>query len=261
MANIPGNTDSNTENNIQNDTENDTEDGSPDNESIEYDEPLTQAELEKLDELLMVLAERQEAETEAELESILSVSELDGFMTAIASGPEDIDAPEWFAAIFSGEPPELEADEQVQLAFDLMLRHLRNIEAILADDPAEFEPLFAFDEIDDEEVEMPEEWCMGYLRGVSLRGESWERLWDDEPEALTAIALFGTSEGWDELERLDTETLTGFREMVPATVRMIHDYWQTVRNIPGTQRREEPKIGRNDPCPCGSGRKHKQCCM
>ena len=22
-----------------------------------------------------------------------------------------------------------------------------------------------------------------------------------------------------------------------------------------------PKIGRNDPCPCGSGRKYKRCCM
>ena len=25
--------------------------------------------------------------------------------------------------------------------------------------------------------------------------------------------------------------------------------------------REAPKVGRNDPCPCGSGRKYKQCCM
>jgi hypothetical protein len=24
-------------------------------------------------------------------------------------------------------------------------------------------------------------------------------------------------------------------------------------------RRSEPKVGRNDPCPCGSGRKHKKC--
>ncbi len=25
-------------------------------------------------------------------------------------------------------------------------------------------------------------------------------------------------------------------------------------------RRESPKIGRNDPCPCGSGKKYKKCC-
>ena len=28
-----------------------------------------------------------------------------------------------------------------------------------------------------------------------------------------------------------------------------------------TVRRESPKIGRNDPCPCGSGKKYKNCCM
>ena len=25
--------------------------------------------------------------------------------------------------------------------------------------------------------------------------------------------------------------------------------------------RDVPKIGRNDPCPCGSGRKYKKCCL
>ena len=27
-----------------------------------------------------------------------------------------------------------------------------------------------------------------------------------------------------------------------------------------TVRRAAPKIGRNDPCPCGSGKKYKHCC-
>ncbi|MDV2479406.1 MAG: SEC-C metal-binding domain-containing protein, partial [bacterium] len=29
---------------------------------------------------------------------------------------------------------------------------------------------------------------------------------------------------------------------------------------PETYRREGPKIGRNEPCPCGSGKKYKRCC-
>ena len=29
---------------------------------------------------------------------------------------------------------------------------------------------------------------------------------------------------------------------------------------PETFRREQPKVGRNDPCPCGSGKKYKNCC-
>ena len=31
-------------------------------------------------------------------------------------------------------------------------------------------------------------------------------------------------------------------------------------NKPETYRREQPKVGRNDPCPCGSGKKYKNCC-
>ena len=29
----------------------------------------------------------------------------------------------------------------------------------------------------------------------------------------------------------------------------------------GTVKRTKPKIGRNDPCPCGSGKKYKKCCL
>jgi preprotein translocase subunit SecA len=29
---------------------------------------------------------------------------------------------------------------------------------------------------------------------------------------------------------------------------------------PSTVRRVQPKVGRNDPCPCGSGKKYKRCC-
>jgi preprotein translocase subunit SecA len=29
------------------------------------------------------------------------------------------------------------------------------------------------------------------------------------------------------------------------------------RTIPGSNRR----VGRNEPCPCGSGKKYKQCCL
>jgi preprotein translocase subunit SecA len=31
--------------------------------------------------------------------------------------------------------------------------------------------------------------------------------------------------------------------------------------VPPTQRTAPAKVGRNDPCPCGSGKKYKKCCM
>ena len=35
---------------------------------------------------------------------------------------------------------------------------------------------------------------------------------------------------------------------------------QNVEQVVETIRRERPKVGRNSPCPCGSGKKYKQCC-
>ena len=38
-------------------------------------------------------------------------------------------------------------------------------------------------------------------------------------------------------------------------------YYTDGKLIPqSTQQHESPKVGRNDPCPCGSGKKYKKCC-
>ena len=34
---------------------------------------------------------------------------------------------------------------------------------------------------------------------------------------------------------------------------------QSTRKIVETVVRTQPKVGRNDPCPCGSGKKYKKC--
>lgn len=37
--------------------------------------------------------------------------------------------------------------------------------------------------------------------------------------------------------------------------------WQETQHSSGTYIRHTPKVGKNDPCPCGSGRKYKKCCL
>jgi SEC-C motif-containing protein len=40
-----------------------------------------------------------------------------------------------------------------------------------------------------------------------------------------------------------------------------HWYFVDGRMVaPRTEVRKQPKVGRNDPCPCGSGKKYKKCC-
>jgi SEC-C motif-containing protein len=46
-----------------------------------------------------------------------------------------------------------------------------------------------------------------------------------------------------------------------STFQRIGDRWFYVDGEgPSPVRRAEPKVGRNDPCPCGSGKKFKKCC-
>ena len=46
------------------------------------------------------------------------------------------------------------------------------------------------------------------------------------------------------------------------SIRSVDGGQSTLENpdVDRTVRREEPKVGRNDPCPCGSGKKYKNCC-
>jgi uncharacterized protein len=48
-------------------------------------------------------------------------------------------------------------------------------------------------------------------------------------------------------------------DLVAAVVELSHRT-EPLRYHVSTVRRGAAKVGRNDPCPCGSGRKYKQCC-
>ena len=38
-------------------------------------------------------------------------------------------------------------------------------------------------------------------------------------------------------------------------------YTREARIGPAPYKAAAPKVGRNEPCPCGSGKKYKQCCL
>ena len=100
---------------------------------------------------------------------------------------------------------------------------------------------------------------MGFLDGIneSIEEKNDIKDWDEEsdvklkivPETLfynmlkaDADYLYGLPQ-WEEI--------LGEEKMV----ELAKKYKQSK-----TVRRETPKVGRNDPCPCGSGKKYKHCC-
>ena len=109
-------------------------------------------------------------------------------------------------------------------------------------------------------------WCHGFLAGVELSEAGWYDAADpDEVEEL----LFPIFVLADELtpEERARYTPAAWRKLVldaeaglDRTLVRLRDYWAIVRTPPQTVRHESPRVGRNDPCPCGSGRKYKQCC-
>lgn len=71
---------------------------------------------------------------------------------------------------------------------------------------------------------------------------------NNELEEITDSAT--TLDSNNSLNKLDVSSLDA------ATIKRLIDYQNRKPSV-----REYKKIGRNDPCPCGSGKKYKKCCL
>lgn len=112
---------------------------------------------------------------------------------------------------------------------------------------------------------------------MRLRPDSWELIVDsDDEEAASSITMIlalheinmGTTELTEEaIDRLDEVA----PDMIPQIVATLNAWTRTrtaaaQSGLPESARDSAPvrrptaKVGRNDPCPCGSGTKFKRCC-
>ncbi|MGY4492786.1 UPF0149 family protein [Pseudomonas sp. TE3610] len=211
--------------------------------------PLTDAQWDFLESML----EQHKSET-----SVWNTSELDGYLTALVSGPTVIPFEEWFEALWGGMEflPKWESDQQSDRFIALVVQHMNEIAGKLIENPEEFSPIFMEDEHEDGHFTLSvEDWCFGYERGVVM-GDGWPGLPEEEQELLAGI-LVHTYDDEDEEEAIDVEEAA---DMVCVGALNLHAYWLAKR-APSEPVRVGDKVGRNDPCPCGSGKKFKQCCL
>ncbi len=113
-------------------------------------------------------------------------------------------------------------------------------------------------------------WARGFLHAVSLAREDWENPPEGDEEgaqlvedALEVIASLVPDDdagaGAAQATGGDRDELIGEALVAAYDLR---EYWRDVdfeRTRVKEPIRREPKVGRNDPCPCGSGKKFKQC--
>lgn len=80
--------------------------------------------------------------------------------------------------------------------------------------------------------------------------------------AIAAMQLSNISQGDpDPLSDVSDRTQAILEQSMIDAAEMFRQHREAQEQLATPVRRLEPKVGRNDPCPCGSGKKHKQCCL
>ena len=77
---------------------------------------------------------------------------------------------------------------------------------------------------------------------------------------LDVVKILSNVEKVGNVVRTETAKITGQGLKAPAINLVDGKLSQNEGGIKKTIVNEGPKIGRNDPCPCGSGKKYKNCC-
>jgi uncharacterized protein len=200
-------------------------------------------------------------------EHCMRISDLDGFLTGIAIGPELIVPSEWLPLVWGGEEPVFADEEQARSVIGAIMGRYNEVLRELDTDPEAYAPIF-WEGPDGEEIAA--DWAEGFVDAIRLRPEAWRPLLEDR-EALVLLmpilALCGDEEGGSPLEldaEAEAELLAEAPALIPACVAGIDGFWKERRGwpeaSPGRAKGRKAKVGRNEPCPCGSGRKHERCC-
>lgn len=189
------------------------------------------------------------------------LSELDGYLTGLIVSPDLVPPSRWLKPVWGDAPPPFEDAAAMQRFLDLMMAHHNALlESLNA--PGGYEPILDTDPRTGEILW--EMWVDGFTAAMKLAPAGWNRIRaSDDAGAKTAltgiIELAAVSDGpiqpdEDEQQHWDRQA-TAF---IPIWVQLLHEWrLENDANRPGAG---HAKVGRNDPCPCGSGKKYKKCC-
>jgi uncharacterized protein len=196
----------------------------------------------------------------------MRIDKLQGFLCAVISSPEIIPPGEWMPEAL-GQAPEYESLEQATKFMSLLMGFYNDVtNALQANQPPKLilRPHSATDKRLDYQT-----WCEGYILGWALSTEEWLRPGNEPLKKLTFPILHLSGAFREEAQRRgedyasdeenDSRVSRDCADMLPQAVAGIYNFWLSKKKaMPIT--RETKKIGRNELCPCGSGKKFKLCC-
>ena len=197
------------------------------------------------------------------LSDSLALDALQGFFCAIASSPVPTPREKWLPAAM-GDARFANDEEAAQVT--ALLERFAEATARQLGEGLGLD-LVCYPAEDGEEELAP--WCEGFLLGVGHADPAWYDA--GEPEDVDELLhpfllLSGHLKAHAEEEGEPWLEPAEEKAQVEAARRLfydaIHAAWEwrfeaRVNRVP--VKREEAKTGRNDPCPCGSGKKYKAC--
>ncbi len=108
------------------------------------------------------------------------------------------------------------------------------------------------------------DWSFGFVFAMSLNMEEWQSMiaqnevWAKSFEPIAMMLDFADDPArWSWLD--DAMLQGNLAETVAMATVMTWQLWRD-KLFPQPLRRTTPKVGANQPCPCGSGKKYKRCC-
>lgn len=194
--------------------------------------------------------------TEASLESFI---ELHGFFTAIGCAPEPIRPSEWLPEIWGGEEltPEWPDTQSLQVFLALIMPLYNSVMEELQRMDYFVIP-FTKGEVEGEKITEFDGWCRGFVVGSQV---GYSPLMDVPGVAPLLDVLEDTADNELHTWGMPTAEAIFQERYLNELVRKIYRLGRGGKVATPPMVHTAPKAGRNDPCPCGSGKKYKKCCL
>jgi len=198
--------------------------------------------------------------------SAMNIEMMDGFLTALICSPELV-MPSTYMQYILGEEHEFETADQGQKFAELILRHWNSIVSQLEKSEF-FYPVL----LESEDGSMGNDWAAGFLSGMHLGWDEWQEYLNDEEKSGVFVPVLLLAHEHDPDPELrpgpiDAEKREKILALLAVCIPKIYKYFDPHRKSKAlshqqakTFQRSSRKIGRNEPCPCGSNQKYKRCC-
>lgn len=216
----------------------------------------------------------------------LRFHELQGFLFAVASSPETIAPYEWLPIIGNEEALNFADEKEAQEILGQIMALYNEVNAAVLERSNALPSGCAFEDdiaANFEDRSSISQWSRGFAAGHDWLSDVWdEYLFDELDEECGAVMMVLSFFGSRQLaQAYYAEAAPGrkkhrdasfddyaetMRELFPDALASYADLGRTIfevisdRDTRNDEQARSTRIGRNEPCPCGSGKKYKKCC-